>query len=82
MRPNAARNEVNFCAEMLGTLPLAVDVLEAPAAPPAVDVLEAPAALLTVGVLEAPAALLDVWEPPVEAVLVGATPLAAARKAS
>jgi len=59
-RPSAARNEVNFCAEMLGTPPLLLDVL----------------------VLEAPAAVLDVWEPPLGAVLVGATPLAEARKAS
>jgi len=60
MRPSAARNEVNFCAEMLGTLPLPWDVL----------------------VLEAPVAVPDVGEPPLGAVLEGAAPLAAARKAS
>jgi len=60
MRPSAARNEVSFCAEMLGMPLLDLDVL----------------------VLEAPAAVLDVWEPPLGAVLVGATPLAEARKAS
>jgi len=62
MRPSAARNEVNFCAEMLGTLPLPWDVL----------VLEAPV----------PVAVPDAGEPPLEAVLEGAAPLAAARKAS
>jgi hypothetical protein len=77
MRPSAARNEVNFCTEMLSAPLLPVDV------PVPVDVL----------VLAAPVAVPAVGEPPLGAVLEGAAPegavlegaappLAAARKAS
>ena len=73
MRPSAARNEVNFCAEIWGTpllAVLAVDVPEAPAAP--LDVWEPPlgAEMVPLGAEAVPLGA--------GTALVGATPLAAA----